>query len=103
MGIDRDSAFIEYTSKEALKQGMDHIKYIQGDILEILLPSNSVDACISHTVIEHVPNREFLLEQQRICKSGGTVSVMSSRPEKSIVSTPVSAPQAQMSVREQEL
>lgn len=103
IGIDRDSAFIEYARKEAQGQGMKNITYIQGDILEIPLPSDSVDACISHTVIEHVPNRDFLLEQQRICKSGGTVSVMSSRPEKSIVSTPLSAPDTQMSVREQEL
>ncbi|OKP82540.1 hypothetical protein A3844_18830 [Paenibacillus helianthi] len=103
MGIDRDSAFIEYASKEAREQGMNNITYIQGDILKVPLPSDSVDACISHTVIEHVPNRDFLLEQQRICRSGGTVSVMSSRPEKSIISTPLSASQAQMSVREQEL
>ncbi|WP_342476601.1 class I SAM-dependent methyltransferase [Paenibacillus sp. FSL H7-0350] len=103
IGVDRDSAFIEYASKEAQEQGMNNITYIEGDVLKIPLPSDSVDACLSHTVIEHVPNRDFLLEQQRICRSGGMVSVMSSRPEKSIVSTPLSAPHAEMSVREQEL
>lgn len=43
-----------------------------------------MDVCLSHTVIEHVPNREFLLEQKRVCRPGGRVRVMYSRPDKSI-------------------
>ncbi|MNB99193.1 Malonyl-[acyl-carrier protein] O-methyltransferase [compost metagenome] len=103
IGIDRDSTFVEYARKEAQEQGINNITYMQGDILKIPLPSDSVDACLSHTVIEHVPNQDFLLEQQRICKSGGVISVMSARPDKSIVSTSLSAPHAGISVREQEL
>lgn len=52
--------------------------------MSLPLEHNSVDACISHTVIEHIPNKEFLLEQKRICKDGGIVSVMYCRPDKYI-------------------
>ncbi|AIQ38795.1 class I SAM-dependent methyltransferase [Paenibacillus sp. FSL R5-0912] len=37
IGIDRDAAFIEYARQEAQEQGMNHITYIQGDILQIPL------------------------------------------------------------------
>lgn len=101
IGIDRDSIFIDYAKKAAVQQGYGNIEYIQGDALQIPLESNSVDACTSHTVIEHIPNYEFLLEQKRVCRTGGIISVMSARPDKSIVSYSSSIPPA--SDREQEL
>lgn len=101
IGMDRDSIFIDYAKKEAEKQGYTNIEYINGDALQIPLEANSVDACTSHTVIEHVPNFEFLLEQKRVCRSGGVVSVMSARPDKSIASYSTSIPPA--SDREQKL
>ncbi|MFD1176662.1 class I SAM-dependent methyltransferase [Paenibacillus puldeungensis] len=101
IGIDRDDIFIDYAKNKALEQGFTNIEYLNGNIMNIPLESDSVDACTSHTVIEHVPNYDFLLEQKRICKSGGIVSVMSARPEKAIKSLPSSAPQ--ISEREKEL
>lgn len=101
IGVDRDHTFLDYAKNKALEQGLTNIEYLNGDILKIPLESDSVDACTSHTVIEHVPNHEFLLEQKRICKSGGIISVMSVRPDKAITSLPSSGPL--MSEREKEL
>ncbi|WP_438449033.1 class I SAM-dependent methyltransferase [Gorillibacterium sp. sgz5001074] len=81
IGVDIDASFIDYARKEALRQGHRNIDYICGDALQLPIVADSVDACTSHTVIEHVPNRPFLLEQKRICKPGGIVSVMSARPD----------------------
>lgn len=63
---------------------MHNIKYYEGDALNLPVDDRSVDACISHTVIEHVPNKDFLLEQKRVCKPKGRISVMYSRPDKYI-------------------
>jgi ubiquinone/menaquinone biosynthesis C-methylase UbiE len=84
IGVDRDASFIDYARRKALDQGYPNIDYMNGDALHLPLEPESVDACTSHTVIEHVPNRAFLMEQKRICKAGGIVSVMSAFPDKSI-------------------
>ncbi|MTI67982.1 MAG: methyltransferase domain-containing protein [Firmicutes bacterium] len=94
IGIDRDINFITYAKEKAEKLDIKNLRYLEGDALLIPLSSDSVDACISHTVIEHIPNREFLLEQKRICKSEGVVSVMYCRPDKYIKSKPYYVPQA---------
>ena len=100
-GVDRDTAFIEYARHRAQEHGMQNIQFKEGDALSLPLEDNSVDACTSHTVIEHVPNSEFLLEQKRVCCSEGIASVMISLGSKGITSSPDSAPQ--MSNREKEL
>ncbi|MFW6311470.1 MAG: class I SAM-dependent methyltransferase [Nanoarchaeota archaeon] len=100
-GIDRDNNFIEYARKKAKNKGFNNIEYIKGDALDIPLEENSVDACTSHTVIEHVPNKKFLKEQKRICKKGGKVSVMFSSPQHYIKTNPKEVPK--MSDREKEL
>lgn len=75
-GVDADAAFIEYASRRAEEQHLSNVTFVLGDVLALPLQDKSVDACISHTVIEHVPNREFLCEQKRVCRPGGRVSVM---------------------------
>lgn len=101
IGIDRDTTFINYAKEKARKQNMYNVSYLEGDVLKLPLEDNSVDACISHTVIEHVPNKEFLLEQKRVCKSKGRVSVMYARPDKYIKTEPELLPK--QSEREIEL
>lgn len=92
IGIDRDTNFISYAREEAERQGLYNISYYEGDALKLPLEDDSVDACISHTVIEHVSNSEFLLEQKRVCKAGGRVSVMYAVPDKYIKTEPDSLP-----------
>ena len=92
IGLDRDTAFVEYARGQAVKMNLSNIDYIVGDALQLPLDDNSVDACISHTVIEHVPHREFLLEQKRVCRPEGRVSVMWARPDKYIKTEPAALP-----------
>lgn len=84
IGVDRDTNFIKYAKEKAQKQGLRNICYYEGDALKLPLEDNSVDVCISNTVIEHVPNQEFLMEQKRICKPYGRVNVMYTRTDKCI-------------------
>lgn len=88
IGIDRDTKFIDYARNKAMEQNLHNINYIEGDALSLPLEDNSVDACISYTVIEHLPNREFLSEQKRVCRLKGRVSVMYARPDKYIKTEP---------------
>lgn len=101
IGIDRDTTFINYAKEKAKEQNMYNISYLEGDALKLPLEDNSVDACMSHTVIEHVPNKEFLLEQKRVCKPNGRVSVMCARPNKYIKTEPKLLPK--QSEREKKL
>lgn len=101
IGIDRDTEFIKYAKEKAIEMNLHNISYHEGDALKLPLEDNSVDACISHTVIEHVPNKEFLLEQKRVCKPKGRVSVMYARPDKYIRAEPGLLPK--QSKREDEL
>ena len=101
IGIDRDSAFIEYARERARKEKIENVRFEAGDALNLPLAEDSVDACTSHAVVEHAPNREFLLQQRRVCRPGGVVSVMNVRGSWSISSNP-SYPH-QRSRREQEL
>lgn len=92
IGVDRDSSFIEYAKERAEKESLhSYITYINGDGLDLPLDDNSVDAITSHTVIEHVPNEAFLLEQKRVCKKGGRVSVQTVRPESKLTSSTFSS------------
>ncbi len=63
---------------------MENLKYFNGDALKLPFENNSFDSCISTTVIEHIPNEEFLKEQYRVCKKNGNVTVVYFRPDKSI-------------------
>lgn len=88
IGIDRDRHFIQFAKRKAEEMEMANLQYLLGDGLDLPLEDDSVDASLSHTVIEHVPHREFLLEQKRICKKGGRVSVMYTLPKLKLQSSP---------------
>lgn len=101
IGVDRDSEFIKYAEEKARDLNLKNVTYFGCDAFKLPLEDNSVDACISHTVIEHVPHKEFLLEQKRVCRPKGRVSVMYQRPDKSIKTQPSDLPP--ISKRELEL
>lgn len=101
IGIDRDVEFINYAREKADNLCLDNVSYYQGDALKLPMEDSSVDACISHTVIEHIPNKEFLLEQKRVCRKKGRVSVMYARPDKYIRTETDLLPK--QSIREREL
>lgn len=91
-GVDRDTNFIEFASEKAKSKKLSNLTFVEGDALSIPFPDYSFDASISHTLIEHVPNKEFLVEQKRICREGGRVSVMITIGNKTIISSPPETP-----------
>lgn len=82
-GLDRDTNFIDYCKNKVNQLGYN-VNYLVGDALKLPFNDNTFDLCMSHTVIEHVPNEEFLREQYRVCKNGGRVVVMNIRGENSL-------------------
>jgi SAM-dependent methyltransferase len=101
IGVDRDAVFVRHASQRASELRLENARFIEGDALALPFRDNSVDACISHTVIEHVPNEPFLREQKRICCAGARVSVAWVNLGQSVVSIPEGVPA--MSTREKEL
>lgn len=76
VGLDLDDNFIEYCKKEAKDQGLINLDYLVGNALSLPFENNSFNLCTSHTVIEHLPNIDFLSEQYRVLKEDGTLVVM---------------------------
>lgn len=85
-GIDLDENFIDFNIKKASEKDLTNIKFDFGDALSLPYNSNTFDLCTSHTVIEHIPNKEFLQEQYRVCKPGGKVAALNVRAELSLKS-----------------
>ncbi|WP_066498114.1 class I SAM-dependent methyltransferase [Abyssisolibacter fermentans] len=83
-GLDMDRNFVNYCIEQAKLTNLSNVKYDICDALSLPYADNSFDICTSHTVIEHVNNREFLQEQFRVCKPNGYVSIMNVRPELSL-------------------
>lgn len=82
-GLDPDKGFIMHARLRDAPV-MNKRQFLQGDALSFPFRADSFDAVTSHTVIEHLDNRRFISEQFRVCRPGGTISVLSSRPEASI-------------------
>lgn len=101
IGIDRDSGMLEYASQKAGENGLKNVSYLQSDALNLEIPDNSLDACISNSLLEHIEPYRFLEEQQRICKRGSIVSIISNRTDRSIYAKPDHYPEK--SEREKEL
>lgn len=100
-GVDLDEAFVRHATGRAGEAGLDNLRFLQGDALALPIRSGAFDACLSYTVIEHLPNEPFLREQARICRPGGRVIAMMTLPEKSLTSMPGGWPP--MTEREQAL
>lgn len=101
IGVDQDVRFIGYAKQQAHRASRSNCRFVVGDALALPLPDAVVDACVSHSVIEHVPNRGFLQEQQRVCRRGGPVAVMIPLGQHAIVSPTEETPP--VSEREQAL
>ncbi|MCH4886279.1 class I SAM-dependent methyltransferase [Acidaminobacter sp. JC074] len=84
VGLDFDNKFIEYCKSQADKESYDKLVYCQGDALDTGFNDACFDVCTSHTVIEHLPNQEFLSEQYRLLKPGGGVIVFNTRADVAI-------------------
>ena len=74
IGIDRDTAFVEFASQQA-----PYIKFIEADAAALPFDDHSFDVTISHTVQEHIEPSKFFKEQFRVLKPGGVCLVLSAR------------------------
>ena len=82
-GLDLDDGFIAYSREKASELALD-CAYVQGDALAMPFADASFDLCYSHTVSEHLPIQPFLLEQRRVLRPGGRITVLSVRTNASL-------------------
>lgn len=73
-GIDRDSQFIEFASKQA-----PYVKFMEADATNLPFNSDTFDVTISNTVQEHIETSKFFGEQYRVLKQNGICIVLSTR------------------------
>jgi len=99
--IDLDRRFVGHAAATASEASLESVEVLQGDALSLPLRSDSLDVCLSYTVIEHLPHESFLREQRRVCRRGGRVITMMALPEKSLASIPDGWPP--MTANEREL
>lgn len=74
VGIDRDTAFIQFAGQQA-----PHIKFMEADATALPFEDDSFDVVISNTVQEHMEPSKFFGEQFRVLKPNGICLVLSVR------------------------
>ncbi|NLG88359.1 MAG: class I SAM-dependent methyltransferase, partial [Clostridiaceae bacterium] len=74
VGIDRDSNFIDFASKQA-----PQIVFMEDDATGLSFQDKTFDVTISYTVQEHIEPAKFFGEQYRVLKDDGVCLVLSAR------------------------
>jgi ubiquinone/menaquinone biosynthesis C-methylase UbiE len=62
-GIDLSSAAIQVARDKAKQAGLENITFVEGDLNDIQLESNSFDAIVAQMCLHHVENLEGLFDQ----------------------------------------
>lgn len=76
IGIDFTPAMIEKAKSNAQTLGYENVEFIQGDIEQISLDTNSVDVVVSNCVLNLVPDKNKVFQEIfRILKPGGHFSI----------------------------
>lgn len=76
-GLDLDPDFIDRAREKAARAGTQGVAYVLGDACDLPFADNSFDAVTSYTGIGILPDPERgLTEMIRVCRPGGTVSVV---------------------------
>jgi ubiquinone/menaquinone biosynthesis C-methylase UbiE len=72
VGVDVSEGMLEMARKNALKLGIEHVKFIRSDLETINLEDNTADLVISNCTINHVTDKQKVWnEVYRILKKGG--------------------------------
>jgi ubiquinone/menaquinone biosynthesis C-methylase UbiE len=75
-GVELGEAYVELANENARDAGLNNLKVIQGDALDLPFDDNSIDVVFSFAVLEHIPDPpEALAEFYRVLKPGGLVAV----------------------------
>lgn len=76
MGIDFTEAMVKKANANKVKMGYQNVRFLQGDIEDMPVPSNSIDVAISNCVMNLVPNKaKAYQEVYRVLKPGGHFSI----------------------------
>lgn len=71
-GIDISEGMIKKARKNAEKMGVDNVKFIQTELHDLPIRSDSVDLVISNCTINHAPDKKAVWKEiYRILKNGG--------------------------------
>ena len=74
-GIDLDENHIKFAKNRCRELNLA-VNYAVADIKALPFPDNYFDLVFSHTVVEHLPFADFILEQKRVLKTGGDLIIM---------------------------
>jgi arsenite methyltransferase len=75
-GLDMTDEMLELARKNQREAGIENVEFLKGEIEDIPLPDNYVDAVISNCVINLSTEKEKVLgEAQRVLKPGGRFAV----------------------------
>lgn len=77
-GLDRDEGHVAFAREKTEELGLD-CRFLTGDATALPFSDSTFDLTFSHTVVEHVETRPFLLEQYRVLRPGGRIVVLSVR------------------------
>lgn len=76
LGIDFTPEMVAKAQKNKQKMGYQNVHFLQGDIEDMPIPSNSIDVAISNCVMNLVPNKvKAYQEVFRVLKPGGHFSI----------------------------
>ncbi len=76
IGVDFTDAMIEKAIENKIKLGFENVDFIQGDIEELPIPSESIDVVISNCVMNLVPDKNKAYQEVfRVLKNGGHFSI----------------------------
>ena len=79
IGIDNDTDAVCHVDASNQKP---NVSFLEGDVLNVEMPSNSFDAIVAFEIIEHVDAIHLLEEAQRLLRSGGILIL--STPQNSL-------------------
>ena len=75
-GVDFTPQMVELAKRNAKKLGYENVSFVQGDIENLPIPSDSVDRVISNCVLNLVPNKaKAFAEMHRVLSPGGRFTV----------------------------
>ncbi len=82
IGVEIEPAMIEVAEKRAKDENIKNVRFIQGEMEQIPLEGNSVDAVIGATLAPQHPEQfeGFSKEAERITKSGGVIILLNIAP-----------------------
>lgn len=76
VGLDRESLQIERARTLAAAEGIQNVRFVEGDVAQLPFVDASFDAVFAHAVLYHVPDPlQALRDWCRVLKLGGLVGV----------------------------